>query len=666
MFSAGSRTTATQSIKTIFTFVLLQPLVACFVCGQQPEVIQSQARPLPAPTIRTVPVPAPIVRANAQNSSVQGTEDNSVLTASATEPAARSLQNILIQAKQGLDENAFPNPEVSKSELEFALYELENFVGIGTDNGQAWNRFLRLDELRDELQKKKPSESALVDLEMNMRQNYLGLEYSQFTKLRDKLNQYFRALRYGSSPDRSISSLDKLMSQLVDELNSPSEGSGLERSSKVGTMVNYLHESGQVPWAVSQLRREFSTPNIQVYAQESLVNRLLMRPVTQPSPVDECILGTRILGRACLQGSVSADLVPMTGGVSLRLNMSASMTSQNKGYNRGVVFNTTGSSPIFASKQIYVTPNGVSSSPATATTNLQSQIDSIEHRLRIVRRIAKKKAAEQKPQADAIAQGRLQNKVQTQYDEQVTTQLSQASGQLSTLRQTQRPEFARVGLAKPSFAVYSTDSTVNGNLTQAASYQLAATSNCPIAKPSSSEVVVEGHQSAVINALDSLLGGRTIRSENLDEFAQQILGEVPEEISKEANGEAWSITFAKFHPVEIEFDDDQIKVNIRILKLTRGEQSLNDPASISLTYNPSYSDGVLKLRREADIEIEFLRNSGLEATVLRSFLKLKMESTFKEEIVTKRIDLAKQLPNAPKLEINSLKIDNGWVQVGLR
>jgi hypothetical protein len=665
MFSPSSRIMAFHFPQALVVFACLPSLLASLASSQQPEVIQGEARPLPAPTIREVPVPAPLENSTTEYSSSE--IEPAVVTASATEPLARSLQSILIQAKNGLDVNALPNPTVSKSELEYALNDLENFIGMGTQNGQAWNAFLRLDELRAELAKETPATSTLVDLEMNLRQNYLGLEYQQFTQLREKLNRYTRAVRYGASPEKSIKILAAKIDELVGDLNSPVEGTGLQRSGKVGIVANYLFESGQVPWAVSQLRGEFSTPNIQVYARESLLNRLLMRPIAQPSPVDECILGTRILGRACLQGSVSADVVPMSGGVSLRLNMFAAMTSQNKGYNRGVVLNTIGSSPVFASKQIFVTPDGVSSTPAIASTNLQSSIQSIEHRLRIVRRIAKKKAAEQKPQADAIAQGRLQNKVQTQYDEQVNTQLAQASGQLTSLRQTPRPELNRTGFPKPSFAVYSTDSTVNGNLVQAANYQLAASSNCPIAKPLSSDVVLEGHQSAVINALDVLLGGRTIRSENLDEYAQQILGEVPEEILKEANDEAWSITFAPFHPIEIEFVDGQVHLTLRILKMTRGEQTLDDSANISVTYNPSFSDGVLTLLRDADVEIGFVKNAGgFRATALRSFLKLKMETTFKEEIVTKRIDLAKHMPNAPALVVNSLKIDQGWVQVGLR
>ncbi len=651
----------------ICLLVICGTVIGAAACGNAQQNLQrvsGDSRPLPVPAPSTVaPAPDTSVR-----SAVAGAADTSkVVTASASEPSSRSLQNTLLRAKGSLTAAQLPDAEKSRGDLQQALRELENFVVINSANGNAWNKFLRLDELRDELESERPQLNTLVDLEMNMRQNYVGLEYPQFLRLRDRLNLYIRSVRYGSNPDATVELLGKKIDELITELNKPIDGSDLARSTQVGIVANYLHESQQVPWAVSEMRGQFSVPNIQISARESLLNRILYRTVAEPNPVQECILGTRILGQACLSGFVSADVVPMNAGVSLRLNMSATLTSQNKGYNRGVVLNTTGYSPVQASKQIFITPNGVSSAPATVATNLQSQINSIEHRLRIVRRIAKKKAAEQKPQADAIAEGRMQTKIQSQYDQQVNAQLAEASTQLTTMQQTQRPEVKRVGLTRPTLAVYSTDSTVNGNLVQAASHQLSANRNCLLPIPMSSEVLVRAHQSAFINALDTVLGGRTIRSQNLDDYAHQILGEVPAEVSKEANGEEWSITLALFHPVELDFDGGRVKIILKISQMTRGEQVLADPAIITATYLPSFYDGVLTLTREGPVTIDFTRESrGVRVVTLRSFLKSKFETTFKEQFVTKRIDLNGRFPRAPQLTIDSMNLDDGWLQVGLK
>lgn len=91
---------------------------------------------------------------------------------------------------------------------------------------------------------------------------------------------------------------------------------------------------------------------------ESFVNRAIGRPVNQPNPVDECVLGTRVLGNSFISGSVFADLVPFDNGVSVRLTLSGNFSSDNIGYNRGVKVYTKGYSPIYASKIISITPTG--------------------------------------------------------------------------------------------------------------------------------------------------------------------------------------------------------------------------------------------------------------------------------------------------------------------
>lgn len=602
----------------------------------------------------------------AANSAAQPPARIEQSTSVSTVPAPSSLQDILRRAKSELSAERLPEVATSRRELEQALRDLEEFVELGSSNGEAWNSFLRLDELRAELEKDQPLISALADLEMNMRQNYVGLEYPRFVRLRERLNQFVRALRYGASPDNTIELLGKKIDELVEELNQPLEGSGLERSSQLGLVTNYLVESQQVPWAVSQLRSHFNVPNVEVVASESFLNRLIARPVVEPSPVDECILGTRILGQACLQGGLAVDVVPMFGAASLRLNMSATMTSRNKGYNRGVVLNTIGYSPVFVSKPIFVTPGGLSSGPSTISTHLQSQIQSIEHPLKIVRRIASKQAAQQKPMADSIAERRLQSRIQSQYDQQVARQLADANAELVIFRPTQRAELRRLGVDRPEFSLASSDMDVHGTVVQAAAYQLAASAPSPIPRPSDSELLVQVHQSALINTFDMLLGGRTIRSENLDEYAHQILGKVPPKISEEAHGEPWSISLAPFHPLEVEFVDNRARIILKISRMTRGEQVLSDPAIISAVYEPAFEDGVMTLRRQGPVSIDFTRESrGVRMVTLRSFLKSKFDATFQQEIVIQPINLQERFPRVPRLKLSALSIHGGWLQVGL-
>lgn len=631
--------------------------------GQRPELqgvslndVMLESQP-PAPP----PPPAP-----------PAPQGSSVIFASATTslpaPSAINvrLQETIRRAMQQLDAQTLPAVAPARQRLHHAILDLQSYVATAIGGGGAWEDFLRLEQLKQEIDREQPDIEALVNFEMHMRQNYLGLEYPQFVHVRQGINELVRALRYGSNPERTLEQLRARMTALVDNLEQPSTGAANNLSSDVGLITNYLHESGQVPWAVTEIRNQFRVPNLQVYAHERFLSRALGRPLAEPRPVNECILGTRIVGQACMLGDVSVDVHPMAGGASLSLNLSATMTSNNTGYNRGVTLQSSGRSPVWASKTVFIGPHGISSTPASVATDLQTTIHSINHRMRLVRRIASRKAAQQKPMADAIAEQRLQRRVQSQYDQEVDQQLAQANSRWAGFQNQPRPVLPRLGIPRPNLQIHSTDQSIHGDVIQAADFQLSAAEPSPLSKPAAG-VLVEAHQSAVVNALDIALGGRTIRSADLDDYVRQFVGSVPAELVEEAEGEPWSITMAAYHPVEVELDDGRIKARLRISSMTRGEQRLADPALITATYLPSFEEGRVVLRREGAVDIDFARVSrGIRAVTLRSFLKGKFDRLFQEEIVTEQIAFGDSLPNAPAIALSSFTIDDGWLQIALQ
>lgn len=359
----------------------------------------------------------------------------------------------------------------------------------------------------------------------------------------------------------------------------------------------------------------------------------------------------------------------MNDGVGLELYLSACMNSQNQGYNRGVILHTTSVSPVIATKQVFLSPHGLRSTPTLVSTNLQSTIHAIEHRLRIVRRIAQRKAGQQKPQADAIAEQRLQQRISSEFTQQVMDQVVQAQQQLGKLRGEPRPEIRRVGFTRPQVDLNSTSSFVYGSAVQATNHQLSAWQPCPFPHPGDALAVGNVHQSAVNNALETLVGGRVIRSKDLGAYAKQISGKVPEGLMEEVQGEDWSITFNPYRPIRVEFEDGVVHITLRIVRMTRESETLNELISISTAYVPSFQDNVLTLTRQGEVTVRSDRETtGLKATTMRSFLKSKFDKTFRESIVTEPLDLKRfpQMENL-KLDLNQVafKIGQGWLQVSV-
>jgi hypothetical protein len=281
------------------------------------------------------------------------------------------IRSLLEQARKQLDKEKLPKLAPAKIELENALSQLQSFVGENTANGKLWNTFLRVPEIKQQLESKTPSYVKLLDLEMNMRQNYVGLEYSQFTRLRESLHKYALAARFNKQEEGFVKFLDVALERAIEDSKESNKIDG-ELYTQLVTIATNLHQSHQASSQFQQLRAMFASQNVRVTVNESLVNRLAARPISRPQGVDECILGTRILGTAYMDGNVSLNLLPMNNGVGVQLDLSACLTSQSRGYNRGVVVNATSSSPVLASKQVYISDTGVSSTLCLRNSAQQS------------------------------------------------------------------------------------------------------------------------------------------------------------------------------------------------------------------------------------------------------------------------------------------------------
>ncbi len=570
------------------------------------------------------------------------------------------------RAKASLSKANLPDRDAAKARLVEEIQRFSKYLGSAESRiAQGWYTYLDWDILLKELLKKEPDLRTMTDIKMNFCQNVRGLEYQPYYDMRRALSDYIDAERFSKDPETTLKFLNGQLDKLGEIADGASAPSDLEAARDFSLVVSNLKASNQASELVSLMRSIYSQPNVRVIASESFVNRRLARPVSQPNPVDECVLGTRVIGNSYISGNVFADLVPQHNGISMRLCMNANFSSNNIGYNRGVKVYTTGSAPISASKLITVTPTGTFTQPAVASAQLNTQINGIEHRLRIVRRIASRKAAEQKPEANAIGEHRLQTRLATQFNKQVEDQLRSNNTNLGILNR-EFVELQRIGITKPTTSIYSTDTSVHVDALQAEPNQFAAPSG-PFSSPMS-DAVAQVHQSLAINLASAFLSGRTLKNSDLDNFYTQFTGkEPPEELKKESEGEAWSLSFADHQPVEVEFTNGELHVHLRISKMTRGDQELSQPATVTAIYRSQIADGQIKFVRQGDVELSFVRApSGFRAVALRSFLKGKFDRFFREESEYRSLTFGGRTPNIPQLTVQQVAFENGWATLTIR
>jgi hypothetical protein len=345
----------------------------------------------------------------------------------------------------------------------------------------------------------------------------------------------------------------------------------------------------------------------------------------------------------------------------MSLQLMGDFQGTSRGYNRSVVLNTSSQAGINAAESIALTESGlVTLGDTFADADLRTRINSIEHRLAIVRKIAAKEAAKRKPQADRVSLVRLENRVKRQFHEQLETQLSEANVRLQDAAKT---ELARLGVERPRRTSWSTPDCMALIWNVQNGTQLAAPGPCSL--PLSTQgITLQVHQSLVGNLLDPVLAGRVIRSEDMDGYIAQF-GEAAKRIPRKEDDGSWSITLQGFQPVEILLDDSLVKFRVRISRLDREDKSL-DAATVDAAYRVEVADGRIQLHREGDVNIAFSESQqkGVLAVALRTFLKGKFDQLFRPQLLEEPLNWAEKLPDQVKdLRLADLTIDDGWMQV---
>lgn len=570
------------------------------------------------------------------------------------------------RSMEQLDAQRIPTAETSRRSLESALSNLERFLSTSPSQGPLWTSFLHIDNVKEELSKPNPNLEVLLDIEKGFRQNHFGLEQAPFTAVRDALARFVAAQRLGAEPEKTIEILKNRLKRLHQRLQLPNPLT--EDPSAIHDLAQtlaFLQQGNQAPELVSTVRNHFSSPNVRVQLSSDFLQRHLSRPVHESNPVNELILGTTIVGQSVLSGTITPQLLHGPSNATLRLNLMADFASSNQGYNRSVVLQTQGSANIAASESIALTESGLVAIGDTGVdADLRSVINSIQHRLRIVRKIAAKQAAKQKPQADAIGEARLEHRIRTQFHQQLETQLAEANARLGS---SGEPVLSRLGVPRPTRNSWSTPQQLAVQWNVRSGVQLAADGPCPIPQPADS-VCLQLHQSFVGNLLDPILSGRVLRSSDMDQYIAQF-GDLASNIPRKEEEGPWAITMDSFQPVEVHLDDSLIRFRIRTLRLEGPDQPLEQSALIEAAYRVQLEDGSVQLHREGDINVEFLgkQQRGGRASALRTLLRSKFEQLFRPQLFDAPLQWSDKLPELLKdLKLASLAIDDGWMQITLK
>lgn len=558
-----------------------------------------------------------------------------------------------------------------RNELQQALHDLDNYLALYGENGARWQKFLQHEDLRGQLKPEAKADLRSLQVTLNRyTSGEPGLDAPPFARVRRALQRFVPRLRIQQDAqfaDRYATLVEGLAKRLEAYDESPQKKDRTLREAAL--TVGWLEEHEQAPDLVAMVRQRYSLPNLYVRVSEDLTRVLMQQQVDRCTPIADCVMGTSISGTGNLHGTLDVEFVPSVQNAIIQTAFHGTIATNTHGVNGPAQIMAVGQTQINAHSRLYLDADGLRSTQTTSRADVNTTITGIGSTLprlrgRIVRRVASKRAAQSKGQAEAIAGRHAETKFNAEMDQNVREQLSTANG---AIQSKMREPLERLSLYPRLLDFRTSPDELMVAALEAGSAQLGAQDAPPALTVPESSLALRVHQSTVFNVFSTLLRDRYLNEEKLHSLANKTIGKIPDELKNDPDQGEWSITFDPVEPMTVEFDDETMKITV-FGKAYTSEGSTYDAMNVVGIYRlvPAENGG-MKFKRDGELDIlppgfdPMKDKLALRQTTLRTLLKRRFGKLFKEDIEIDGFSLPNRMSKAGSFWIVEHRMDDGWL-----
>ncbi len=552
---------------------------------------------------------------------------------------------------------------------------LERLRGLldRSGSGGNWRKYLDWPELeRQAVSAEAADVESLGKFYRRLDSGASGLEMQEFAGVRRALGGYLEAVSTARNPE-AATVYEKRLERLAEAVATAAAAGTPEPLDPVGPLLARLEESGQGLGIVQRIRRAVNRPNLYLQVDESLLGRGVNQAVDETAPIDEVLLGTRVRGTGHTTGLVFIDFQPASDRAVVDFVLDATNHSRTRGGQGPVTVHTIGTAQLDARKRIFIDEQGITSAPVEADASVSTKTAGIgvssRFGKRLIRKIASRKVAEMQPKARAISEGRVRDRIRSQFEAQTAEPIAQASRDYQTKF---RRRLMDRGWYPEMLHINSDDRRLLVTARKSLSDQVAAFSHPPAVDPDA-VLAARVHETFVNNLIEQELGGRTLTKQLLEEEMKKANRPMPESLENDADQAPWSITFAKRKPVEVKVSDNTVRLTVHGTKYTSGDREF--PAmDVWAAYKVGRLDGRICLVRDGDVQIYppgFVpggrQKLSVQETSLRRILQKRFNKVFDEVLEIEPLQLPGQLASAGPLPLEQLEArKDGWLAAGWR
>ncbi|HBJ35350.1 MAG TPA: hypothetical protein DDZ51_11480 [Planctomycetaceae bacterium] len=512
------------------------------------------------------------------------------------------------------------------------------------------------------------SRNRLLPIFTRLADNHSGLERTEFQDLRVAIRkhvQQINAVLMRRGPQEA-EARRKRMEELVS-VNRWTAAAQSEYNAHVRWLDDHLQ-----PLPINAASANWD--NFTASVSSNFIRDATRTSVTDPTDVFECIVGTRVIGTGTTSGTGWLEPVASNGGARLAARFSGVLNSDTVGYNGPVRIYSDGITQLNGVAMLALDSNGLRRLSTDVDAAADSQTKAISTNFkgfldRVVRKVASRKAAESKSQANRESSFKARQSFLKRFENETHQQVS--DGNASFHNQLRLPLLRR-DLIPGSWIWVSERYTLNTRMRFDGRNRPSSLVGVPQHFNNgdhSSGIQVLIHQSFVDNVAEGYFGGR---SQKLSQVGQAI-----DDKSDSQAGDDVVVILDDFQPLRSVFDNDTLTFHLLPKQIvTAGRET--GGLVIKVSYRVQRDGNVWQLRRSAAPTVEplpsFSRKPRLDASgsAMRVVIEPRLEADLPETLplTLPWLDGSEAYDSVPKavreLRIADVQVFGGWLSLSLQ
>lgn len=406
-------------------------------------------------------------------------------------------------------------------------------------------------------------------------------------------------------------------------------------------------------------------PNLCIVGNSRAITFALNRTVEQSSNINLQVMGTPLRGQANTFGHVRATLVPSQSHAALDMTLDATVRANTYGQRRRISVYGVTSTSVGAVTRLSIDDEGIRASPASATSSTDSVAANVCAPSKLVRRLAQRRIDSMRPQTSATASRRARTEAADELERQVREQTSEAN---RYYHEKLRSKAVERGIFPAWVQLSSTNDHVHLRAHVASDGQPGAAAPPPSLNDSH-ELRFSFQQTLPNNVAQTLLGGKVVTDQQIADFLQNVIGDVPREYRLGTHLETWSAKFAQATPMQFDFTDAKIEVVLNFRTFVRGDREHEFPIAVKTTYEPVVTRFGLSLRQRSPVSYERPDEAPVADTddEMLAFVRRKFNALLSDELYFQAFvpPPGGAFDKLSRFKLTEARSEDGWFLAGV-